>query len=84
VIYTPVYQPVICINYSAPDPVNTLPVQFILATADNGDYVFGLDGQNYSNLAVNTSRSLSYIRQQNLIIEYLENCINRHNEKGEP
>lgn len=83
IVYTPVVQPVICAEYSKPDPITTLPVRFVLANDEINQYVLGLDGVNYSNLAVNTARSLSYIRQQKLVIEYLENCIDRHNEKGE-
>ena len=59
-----------------------LPVKFEVATSrDTGAQVFGLNGREYSKLAINTRRILNYSKESKLHIDYLEDCIDRYNAK---
>ena len=59
-----------------------LPVVFEVATTESGRYVLGLDGVNYSNLALNVRNLLEYTKSQKAYNSYLLGCIERHNAKG--
>jgi hypothetical protein len=62
--------------------MSTLPIEFQLATNTKGNYVLGLDGENYSNLAINTRRMIEFAKVQADYIDYLQSCIDRHNKEG--
>lgn len=80
--YVPVNVPVLCDNATIPDPLIMLPVKWQTATNDEGKIVLGLTGKQYSNLSINIVSIKSYIQNQQSVIKYYENCIERHNEKG--
>ena len=58
---------------------STLPVIWVKAKDEDGKYVIGLDGDNYTNLSLNTKATLEYMRSQKAYIEYMRGCIERHN-----
>jgi len=79
-VLVPVYTKVQCPEMQKADPIDPLPVTFVLAKTDDGDQVLGLDGQRYSNLSINTAEIIRYIKQQNNTIGYYKECIIRHND----
>ena len=74
---------VVCPNLIDPLPITPYPVEFKAIKDINGIYYLGLDGKNYSNLAINSEELLRYITQQKIHINTLEECIVLHNKKGE-
>lgn len=80
--YVPTYVPIICNEGEVPQPLNMLNVEWQLAIDEEGKYVLGLDGRNYSNLSINIAEIKSYILNQQALINYYKQCIKRHNEKG--
>ena len=86
VIYRPI--PVNCEQYGHIESINPLPVKFVRGVDSKGNEVLGLRGDMYSNLALNSDRSLAYIIEQKKAIRYYEKCIADHNaktqEEGEP
>ena len=73
-------QELICDQLTAIKGINPLPVQFQNATNRVGNEVFGLDGENYTNLAINTRETIEFIKSQKAYINYLRGCIDRHNK----
>lgn len=84
----PVFAPVTCANFSKPESIKTLPVDFVLAKDTEGYQVLGLRGDQYSNLAINSAETLRYIKEQKILLSYYKGCIEHHNslqnEKGPP
>jgi len=70
-------------KYDKIDPIITFPVEWIVATDDNGFKVLGLRGDSYTNLTLNSDRTLSYIIEQNKAIGYYEKCIKDHNLRAQ-
>lgn len=79
-IYIPTMTKVQCPDIAKPAGIDPLPVKFVKAQTEKGDYVLGLDGQQYSNLAINTTETIRYIKEQKLLLEYYRMCIIQHNE----
>jgi len=84
-----VYTTITCEDYDKIDPVKTLPVVFVKAIDEQGYQVLGLRGDQYSNLAINSKKTIVYIIEQNKAISYYEKCIADHNatqekKEGEP
>lgn len=78
----PTVVPIVCQDFTRPDPIITLDVDFV-KVYDNGRYYIGLTGQDYSFLAINNRRTINYIKEQNGVINYLLGCIQDHNTKVE-
>lgn len=81
--YVPVNTQVSCDNPRQLDSLAMLPVKWQLANNKEGKVVLGLSGKDYSNLSINIASIKSYIENQKSVIQYYENCIKRHNEKGQ-
>lgn len=87
--YIPTGTPVVCPKYEKIESLDPLPVIWVLAKTNDGYQVLGLRGDMYSNLAINSDKTLLYIIEQNKAIGYYEKCIADHNarvrnEEGEP
>jgi hypothetical protein len=80
--YVAVNVPVSCDSVTKPEPLEMLPVKWQTATSNEGKVVLALDGNQYSNLSINIASIKAYIQNQKSVIQYYENCIERHNEKG--
>ena len=81
-VYVPTYVPIVCDEGQEPAPLTMFPVKWQIATNEKGLYVLGLDGENYSNLSINIANIKAYIQNQRLLINYYEQCMERHNKKG--
>jgi hypothetical protein len=82
----PVYVDFVCPTFPSIAGINTLPVVFVQAIDTEGNQVLGLSGKDYSALAINSARTIDYIKEQKAAINYYEKCIADHNAKqeGEP
>ena len=80
----PVYERVQCEAAPTHPPIETVPINWQLATNKDGLTVLGLDGPNYLNLGMNMERIVEFIKVQRLITDYYKECIERHNKKGQP
>ena len=78
-----IYTKVTCENYGEIDPIKTLPIIFVNAVDKQGYQVVGLRGDQYSNLAINSRKTIVYIIEQSKAIDYYENCIANHNAEQE-
>ena len=84
-----IFVEVVCEDYGKIDPIRTLPVDFVNAKDREGNEVLGLRGEPYSNLSINSRRTIVYIVEQNKAIGYYSKCIADHNatqlnEEGQP
>jgi hypothetical protein len=52
---------------------------WVVATAEDGRKIIGIEEQYYKNLAANTQLALKAIKDRNLIINYLTQCIEDYN-----
>jgi len=77
-------QPVVCDKSPIIQGTSFQPVVFEKAITQDGRYVLGLDGENYTNLALNVRGIIEHVRTQKAFSDYLLGCINRHNAKKEP
>jgi len=89
VITTYVFVNVTCEELGKIASINTFPVKFVNAIDRKGNEVLGLRGDQYSNLSINSSRTMLYIVEQTKAIEYYKKCIADHNatqlnEEGQP
>ncbi len=89
VIVSHVFVKVVCENFNTIPSIKPLPVVWVKGVDEQGNYVLGLRGDQYSNLSINSAESLRYINEQNEAIGYYEKCIEDHNstqldEEGEP
>jgi|3_EtaG_2_1085321.scaffolds.fasta_scaffold178441_2 hypothetical protein len=66
-------------DWPTPFDTNFLPVIWVSAVDREGNEVLGLDGENYTNLSINTRSTIEYIRSQKAYIAYYRGCIERHN-----
>lgn len=78
----PTFTRLVCENRPRLTPLDPLPVEFEIGRADDGRFLLGLSGTNYSNLAINNANTLRYLIDQKGVIEYLELCISAHNKKA--
>lgn len=78
----PVFTQLVCENRPQLTPLDPLPVEFEIGKAEDGRYLLGLSGANYSNLSINNANTIRYILDQKGVIEYLELCIIAHNKKA--
>ena len=74
-----VFVPVACESFNPITSIRALPVKWVLGVDKQGNYVLGLRGDQYSNLAINSAETLRYITEQNKAIVYYEKCIEDHN-----
>jgi hypothetical protein len=88
VITSYVFVPVACEDFNPITPIRALPVKWVKGIDEQRNYVLGLRGDQYSNLAINSAETLRYITEQNKAIVYYKRCIEDHNskqnEEGEP
>lgn len=77
-IPVPVRLPIVCETRNI-EKIDMLPVQWVLGRTENGDYVVGLDGENYTNLAINIGRTTEHMIERKEYSIYLERCIERFN-----
>jgi len=78
-----VYTKITCEDFGKIDPIKTLPVKFVKAVEEQGYQVVGLRGDQYSNLAINSRKTILYITEQKEAISYYEKCIRDHNAEQE-
>ncbi len=79
-----VFVDVTCEELGKIAPIKTLPVEFVNGTDRKGNEVLGLRGDQYSNLSINSRRTIVYIVEQAKTINYYKACIENHNSTGLP
>ena len=77
-VEVPVRVPIVC-DKIAVESVETYPVEWQLGRNENGEYILGLDGENYSNLSINIGRAIAHIKARREYEVYLEGCIDNFN-----
>ena len=68
---------IICDDQLQINSLEVLPVEFVSSVDIKSRQVLGLDGENYTNLSLNTRATLEYIRSQKAYIRYLKGCMER-------
>lgn len=72
-----------CEDFGRIEPIKTLPVVFVSGTDRRGYEILGLRGDQYSNLAINSSETLRYIVEQKKESSYYKKCIEDHNSNAQ-
>ena len=80
----PIQVPVACTDPPRLEEQIMLPVRWQIAKNDQNLNVLALNGEDYSNLAINMKKIIEYMKEQKRIINYYEVCIKHHNEEREP
>lgn len=80
----PTKVPIVC-DVRVIEGIDSVPVKWQLGRNEEGKYILGLDGKDYSNLSIFIGRATDYIFESRQYINYLEECIedfNREIKKG--
>ena len=80
IVVNTVFAPVVCEDFNPIAGIKPLPVVFVQAKDEKGNIVLGLSGSYYSNLSINSSDTLRYLKEQKKAIDYYKLCIWNHNQ----
>lgn len=78
----PVHTKVQCPYLSKLNSLDMLDVTFVKGVDEEGNYIIGLSGKDYSKGSINNARMLEHIKNQKEYITYYKNCIETHNKKA--
>ena len=78
-----IYLPVICPTPAQPNPIIPVTVEPKVIKDQAEVAWIAMTPQHYENLSVNTQESISYIRDQNGVIQYYRSCIDDFNQRIE-